>query len=436
MRICVVGLGKLGAPLFAVLADCGFEVVGVDHSQSVVDALNSGRAPVEEPGLQTLLDGLSKRPRASSAMADAVRESDVTLVIVPTPSLADGTFSSAHVEAVVREIGGALRGHGTPHVVAILSTLMPGTMGGVVTEALESSAGRKLGPGLGLCYSPEFIALGSVIANLRSPDFVLIGESDPEAGERLSEIYRRVCTNAPPISRTNFVNAEIAKLAVNVFVTTKISFTNMLSEICERKSDADADVVAEILGLDRRIGSTYMRPALGYGGPCFPRDNKAMSALANQLGVTADIAEATDRINSRQVRRIVSLVQRRLPNGTVGVLGLAYKPGTSVCEESQGVAIAVALASAGYKVVAYDPAVRSKSMAPLPANLELGADMESCVRNSNLVLVTTPWPEFNKLASLMPDGSGRRVPVIDCWRMPGLAESSALLEVIYPGRGS
>src|SRR5205823_4866373 len=176
----------------------------------------------------------------------------------------------------------------------------------------------------GLCYNPEFVALGSVIRDLRNPDFVLIGESDPRSGEMLAALYPSLCDNDPPIARMNTVNAEIAKLAVNTFVTTKISYANMLAQLCSRLPGADVDAVTSALGLDGRIGERYLRGGARYGGPCFPRDNAAFASLARRLGTAAVLAQATDEVNRTQVAWVAQEVRARLePGDVVAVLGLA-----------------------------------------------------------------------------------------------------------------
>src|SRR5205823_507099 len=171
--------------------------------------------------------------------------------------------------------------------------------------------------------------LGSVVRDMLKPDMILIGEFDQRCGDILEELYAGMCESEPHIQRMNFVNAELTKLSVNTFVTTKISYANMLAQVCETLPGADVDVVTSAIGCDSRIGNKYLKGALGYGGPCFPRDNVAFSALARANGVPALLAEATDQMNRRQVPRLAELILSRLPEGgTVGILGLAYKPDT------------------------------------------------------------------------------------------------------------
>jgi len=257
-----------------------------------------------------------------------VHGSDITFIIVPTPSGTDRLFSNKFVIAAVRSIGEALRAKSTRHVVVVTSTVMPGSTGGEIMAALEEASGLKVGPALGLAYNPEFIALGTVVRDMLRPDFILIGESDAQTGELLEGIYRRCCDNEPTIRRMGFVNAELTKISVNTYVTTKISYANMLAEMCDKLPGADVDVVSTAVGSDTRVGAKYIKGAIGYGGPCFPRDNKAFAALGRTLGVRCDLAEATDAINDHQLQRLIGAVQAHTTSTKrVGILGLSYKAG-------------------------------------------------------------------------------------------------------------
>lgn len=418
MNISVVGLGKLGAPLAAVLAHKGHTVVGVDVNPAAVGALNEGRAPVFEPGLEGLLEKNRARLSATTDAAAAVAKTELTFVIVPTPSEGEGGFSLRYVLPAMEAIGRGLRAKRAFHIVALTSTVMPGTTGGPVREALEKASGLTAGRDFGLCYNPEFIALGTVIRDMLNPDFILIGESDARTGEALAALHRATCDNAPPISRMNFVNAELTKLAVNTYVTTKISFANALASVCERLPGADVDVVTSALGMDSRIGRKYLRGALGYGGPCFPRDNLAFTQMARAVGVDAVLAEATDRLNRLQVPRLAKVVSSVLPaGGTVGILGLSYKPDTNVVEEAQGLELARHLTSVGVPTVLYDPAAGENARKALGEGVRMAPTLEACARASHAVVLTTPWNEFKALRPHWLDASKGRPAVIDCWRL-------------------
>ncbi len=433
MRVSVIGLGKLGSSLAAVIAHKGHTVVGVDVDPDLVSRLNAGRAPVEETGLQEMIDGCRGRLSATTDTRDAVARTDLTHVIVPTPSGPDGTFSLKHVLEVMAQVGAALREKPSFHVVSLTSTVMPGHTQSRVRPALEEASGRKCGEDFGLCYNPEFIALGNVIQGLLHPDFLLIGESDARSGQVLEDFYGTICGSGTPTARMSFVNAELTKLSVNTFVTTKISYANMLAQVCEKLPGADVDVVTSALGLDTRIGGKYLRGAVGYGGPCFPRDNVAFSALARDVGAPATLAEATDSLNRAQVGRLERLVRSHLPaGGTVGILGLSYKPATSVVEESQSLELARRLAEGKARVVVHDPQAMASARTILGDGVVYAASMEECARAADVLVVATPWDGFKALdpSSLRPEAT-----VIDCWRLLESARFASRAKYLVLGQG-
>jgi UDPglucose 6-dehydrogenase len=435
VRISVIGLGKLGAPLAAALASKGHDVVGVDLNPEYVRLLSEGRAPVDEPQLQQLIDGGRERLRATTSYSEAVRHTDLTIIIVPTPSGADGAFSNRYVIAAINEIGLALRSKPDYHVVSVTSTVMPGSTGGEILAALESSSGRKVGEDVGLCYNPEFVALGSVVRDLLRPEMILIGQSDMRAGDALEKLYLEFCEQRPPVARMNLVNAEITKIALNTFVTTKITYANMLSGICERLPGGDVDIVTATLGLDSRIGRRYLQGAIGYGGPCFPRDNVAFALLARRIGARADIAQATDALNRHQIERLFSAATARLAAGaSIGVLGLSYKPDTGVIDESQGVALVKRLAEAGYSVAAYDPLALPNARAALGACFTATESAEACVRAADRVIITTAWPQFRAIPAAAFARAKAPIEVVDCWRILDPAVIGSGCTLVYPGK--
>ena len=276
---------------------------------------NEGLAPVEEPGLQELVSrvarpALARRPTRGGRRrrpddpprADALRRARRVLERVPARRDRAGRAGALGPGRLPR------RGR-REHRDA-----------GIVRSRASAGARARLRPPrratrLGLCYSPEFIALGNVIRDMLEPDMVLIGESDRRAGDALEQLYAGVCENDPPFRRMSLVNAELTKIAVNTYVTMKISYANTLADMCERLPGADVDCVTDALGLDTRIGGKYLRGAIAYGGPCFPRDNKAFAVLARELGTEAPLAEATDSVNEAQTQRLARIVRSHLEDG-------------------------------------------------------------------------------------------------------------------------
>lgn len=437
LRLSVIGLGKLGSPMVAVFAKKGFEVIGVDVNADAVEKINAGIAPVPEPQLQELIIASRSRIRATTDMAEAVHGSDISFIIVPTPSGEDRFFRNDHVISALRSIGEALRSKPGYHNVIVTSTVMPGSTGSVLRKTLEEASGRVVGKDLGLCYNPEFIALGSVVRDMLFPDMILIGESDARAGDMLEAVYRQSAESAPVYQRMNWVNAELCKIAVNTYVTTKISYANMIAELCDKLAGADADVVTTALGSDSRIGRKYIKGAVAYGGPCFPRDNKAFAALGRSLGVRTDLAEATDRINEHQTARLLGAIEAAAaPGATIAILGLSYKPNTPVVEESQGVALARALMSAGYAVRVSDPEAMANGDLALPPGAFAATTTEEAASGEDVIAVMTPWAEYRDLPALISRSGARPLAIVDPWRV--VAEGAQLPEgarLIRPGVG-
>ena len=435
-RLSVVGLGKLGSPMAAVFAAKGFDVIGVDVNATFVEALNDGRAPVEEPQLQDLITASRARLRATGCFDEAIAGSDISFIIVPTPSGADYRFSNEYVIDAVVRIGTALRHKRGDHLVVVTSTVMPGATGGVIKDALEKSSGRIVGRTVGLCYSPEFIALGSVVRDLLRPDMILIGECDETYGQRLADVYRQSTESRPSVQRMSLVSAEICKIAVNTYVTTKISYANMLAELCERLDGADVDAITTALGADSRIGPKYLTGGVAYGGPCFPRDNKAFAALARSLGVPCDIADATDRINDHQAERLLGALSTVVaPPARVAVLGLAYKLHTPVFEQSQGLALARLLLAEGYRVTLADPLAATGAQKALDGSVQVTCDFHEAVADADAAVVTTPWPAIAQIppqAFLRP--SGPPLAVVDPWGLLRHTPLASVARLILPGR--
>jgi UDPglucose 6-dehydrogenase len=413
--VSVVGLGKLGACIAACFASKGFPVIGVDVSQRTVDLVNQHRAPVFEPQLGELMATAGDRLRATSDYGEAIAASAVTLVVVPTPSDEEGGFSLRYVLEAATQIGRALRSKDGYHLVVLTSTVLPGSTEYGMLPILERESGKRCGEGFGLCYSPEFIALGSVIRDFLNPDFLLVGESDERAGGILAELYGRVCDRAAPVARMNFVNAELAKISVNTYVTMKISFANMMAALCEQLPGGDVDVVTAALGLDSRIGPRYLKGAVGYGGPCFPRDNQALSFLARRLGHRAELAEATDSYNRSLLDRLVEKVRDAAPEGGLAaVLGLSYKPDTNIVEESHGLLLADRLARSGLRVRVHDPVAMDMAQKVLGDRVEYATSIEAAVKGADVIVIANSDKIYGEmdLAALR-----NRPAVIDAWRL-------------------
>jgi UDPglucose 6-dehydrogenase len=418
--LSVFGIGKLGFPIVTCLASKGYKVIGFDVNPKIIDAVNERRPHINEPGLAELLEK-SGDLSATSDYRYAVGNSEISFIIVPTPSQEDGSFSTKYVESAVKQIAEGIKTKNAFHLVVLTSTVLPGDTESRIKTLLEKGSGKKCGIDFGLCYSPEFIALGSVIRDFLNPDVILIGESDSKSGDLLSEVYQTVCENNPPIVRTTIRNAELAKISLNAYVTMKITFANTIAELCEKLPDGDSEAITRMLGYDTRIGKKYLSGALAYGGPCFPRDNKAFAFAARQIGCEARLAEATDKENDHQNERIVAVIRGMLgdiKSKRIAVLGLTYKPDTDVTEESAAVKIADTLAKEGALLSVYDPAGMENARTVLgERNISYAGSVKECLENAEFCILATPWNDFK---SLHPEDfiENMRQPVLlDCWKI-------------------
>lgn len=415
MNISVIGLGKLGLPLATTIASKGFFVYGVDINKEVINNLKKGKTFLNEPGLKELIKNFKKNIIATDDVNEAIVNSDITFIITPTPSKKNGYFSTRFVEAAIKDIAKTLKHKRSYHLAVVVSTVMPGSTD-VMKKILERKSGKICGRDFGLCYNPEFIALGSVINNLLNPDFLLIGESDQKAGDILQKFYKKYCDNKPKVARMNFVNAELTKISVNTYVTTKISYANMLSEICELLPGGDVDVVTAALGLDPRIGQKYLKGGPAFGGPCFPRDNIAFISLAKKTKANFYIPLATHKTNVRQTERLVKKVLEFTKNGlSVGILGLSYKPFTDVVEESFGLALVRELVKKDLKIYLHDPLALNNVKREFNNSVNYEDRVKPCIEKSQILIIATDWPQFKAIRKIW---YGKRPKIlVDPWRI-------------------
>jgi UDPglucose 6-dehydrogenase len=348
----------------------------------------------------------------------AVRNSDITLITVPTPSNPDGCFSNAYVETVLDRIGPALKAKQAFHVVGVISTVMPGTCEDVFRPMLERLTDKTCGRDFGLIYNPEFVALGSVIRDFLHPDMLLIGASDDRSAQLARQLYASVVESDPYCAVMNLTNAEITKLSLNCYVTMKISFANELAAVCESIPDANVDVVTAAIGADSRVGRKYLKGGLGFGGPCFPRDNLAFQRCAEDAGMQVHLSPNVVKVNETIVDRLLTMVGAHAQAGsTVTLLGLSYKPGTHVVEESQPVMLAERLLEAGYVVHMHDPKAAPGVSAILGGRGTYCDDPYEAVSDASVVIALTNWPQYSELdIDRLEKRAGPSPLLIDCWR--------------------
>lgn len=417
--VSVVGLGKLGLPLAACLSASGFRTIGVDVIARNVAEINAGRSPIVEPGLAELVRAHGGSTlRATTDIREAIAGTEVTFIIVPTPSDESGGFSNAFLREAIDQIGAALSdGPRRDHLVVVSSTVMPGSIDRGLGPLLAARSGRPLGEGVDICYDPDFISLGEVVRGLREPELVLIGEHRTASGDTVEAIHRRMAVNRPHVARMSVVSAEITKLALNAYVTMKISFANNLANICSGIAGADVDAVTAALGADTRISPRYLSAGLSFGGTCFPRDTVAFRKLAVCAGTTAPLMEATEEVNREHARRLSVLVRdcQRASGGTVAVLGLAFRHDTPVTTVSPSIALVRDLLDAGIDVIGCDPMAADSARLELGNSIEYAATPADALARSTVAVLTHRSRAF--AAAIETFEPAAPLAIVDCWRM-------------------
>lgn len=428
-KISVVGLGKLGASMVAGFASKGLDVIGLDKNDKIVEKLNAGISPVEETDVQKYITKFSKHISATTDFNYAITNSDITFVIVPTPSDERGSFVTSYAEEAFKNIGLALKNKVDYHVVVLTSTVLPGATRSRLLPILEKYSEKKCGNDFGLCYSPEFIALGTVIRDFLNPDFYLVGQFDKRSGDSLENINACVANNKAPSKRMTIENAELAKISINGFVTMKISFANLLNQICEELPTGDVDEVTSALGLDSRIGEKYLRGGMGFGGPCFPRDNVALSFFAEQVGVDSRLLKANHEFNVNFSKNIIDRLNLKLGrDSVVAVLGLSYKPMSHVIEESPSIYLCKKILKSNALLKVYDPLAIENSKSELGRNVKYTSSTKECVKDANIIFITNPDKKFKDIINIDFSKYTSSVKIFDFWRyFPELENSPNVL---------
>jgi len=332
---------------------------------------------------------------------EAVLNTGITIISVSTPSQPDGSIDLRFIESSAREIGEALAKKDLYHLVVVKSTVVPGTTENMIKPNIEKSSGKRCGVDFGLCMNPEFLREGSAIYDTLHPDRVIIGEYDEKSGDVLDSLYRDFLgEEMPPMIRTNLTNAELIKYANNAFLATKISFINTVANICKKIPGSDVTVIAEGMGLDKRINSLFLNAGLGYGGSCFPKDVKALIAFSKSLGYNPVLFNAIEDVNNVQPYQAIKLAKKLigdLAGKRVAVLGMAFKPNTDDMREAVSIKVINKLLEEGASVVAYDPKAVISARYIFGDKIEYANSSIECLEDAECCIVVTEWEEFKQL---------------------------------------
>jgi len=353
MRICVLGLGYVGAVSAGCLAQEGHEVIGVDPESRKVDLINAGKSPIIEKDIGPIIERqvAAGRLRATTDVAAAVGQSDLSLVCVGTPSRANGDIELKFVLRVCEQIGTALRRHHGAPAVVIRSTVLPGTMREVVIPTLEASSGRRPGTDFGVCINPEFLREGTAVHDYFNPPKTVIGEFNRASGDLLASLYARI---AAPLIRTDIETAEMVKYADNAWHALKVGFANEIGNVC-KGLEVDSHRVMDIFCQDTKLNLSpyYLKPGFAFGGSCLPKDLRALLYKAKTLDVSLPILAAILPSNEQQIERGMRAVIEK-GSKKVGILGFSFKAGTDDLRESPVVELTERLIGKGYDLRIYD----------------------------------------------------------------------------------
>jgi UDPglucose 6-dehydrogenase len=392
MRIAVVGTGYVGLVLGACLAENGNDVICVDKDEAKIKTLEAGKMPIYEPGLEELVrrnHGL-ERLSFTTDLPSAVKGSSIVFIAVGTPQGEDGAADLQHVLAVARDVG---RSIDTYTVIVDKSTVPVGT----AKRVREVIAAETTQP-FSVVSNPEFLKQGAAIEDFMKPDRVVIGTDDAQSAEVMLELYRPFTRTGAPIMLMDTASAELCKYAANSILAARISFMNEIANVCELVG-ANVDMVRKAIGADRRIGTSFLFPGVGYGGSCFPKDVQALVASASTKGYDFEILRAVESVNRRQKSRLVTKMEAHftdLRGRTIALWGLAFKPRTDDMREAPAIAIIDRLLELGATVRAYDPEALATARQLFGDRIELCVKSYDALKGADALAIVTEWNEFRE----------------------------------------
>ena len=407
MKIAVVGTGYVGLVVGACLAENGNAVICVDNDEAKIRTLKRGKISIFEPGLEEIVrrNRQERRLVFTTALARAVRQSEIIFIAVGTPADEDGSADLRHVLSVARDLARAMNGY---KVIVNKSTVPVGT-----AARVRNVIRRETTHPFSVVSNPEFLKQGGAVHDFLKPDRVVIGAEDPRAAQLMTELYTPFTRTGAPIMVMDCASAELSKYAANAMLAARISFMNEVANVCELFG-ADVEQVRKAIAADRRIGSAFLFAGIGYGGSCFPKDVKALLRFAGEKGYDTRILAAVEAINATQKQRLVQTIRSHfgtLKGKTIAIWGLAFKPGTDDMREAPSVVIINGLLALGAAIQAYDPQAERQARSLFGSSITLCHQSYEALRGADALAIVTEWnefrePDFARMRKLM------RAPVI------------------------
>jgi len=423
-KIIVIGMGFVGLTLAIFLTSKKFNVIGVDTDQNKLNTLLQGSTPFYEPGLESALKSSLKKYLSFTNNLSSVDAADIVFVTVGTPPMRDGSIDLRYIKSSTKQISEWCNNNHIQPVIVYKSTILPGTFENVIKPILKSLSENTT-------VNPEFLREGSALQDTIHPHVIVIGGKEKPALS-LKRFYQKIYEQKIPIKTTSATNAELIKYANNSFLAAKISFINTIANICQRFPDSNVDDVAEVIGLDPRIGNLFLKAGPGYGGSCFPKDVQALLSLTKNLGTGSDFLNAIHKTNKQQAEMVLKLITKQvksLKNSNISILGLAFKENSDDIRESVSISLIEKLLTKKVNVRVHDPRAIDNAKSVFNNKVMYCTDVSDCLRSSDCAVLLTSWKQY---LSLRKEFSKMRNPIlIDTRRL--LANKK--LPVKYVGLG-
>ncbi len=398
MKISVIGLGKLGLPFAFFLSSKKYKVLGFDINEKIDEEIKKNKNNLE-PKLNKYIKKYKNNFKFEKNVKNLINQTDITFLVLPTPSLKNGSFSNDYIIHFLKIICPHLKNKKNKnHIIVITSTVSPGSCEEIYIPYLKKR-GLKNNIDFSLIYNPHFIAQGTTIYNLENPDLLLLGSDNDKAYRIIKKFYMKIY-KSKIFKKTSLREGEISKIAINSFITSKISFANYISELCETSKNTDAEKVLDVVGQDKRINHRYLKIGTKFSGPCFPRDNKALSHYSKKQKIQSIIPDKNDSINKIQTKRLMKILKKLIginKNQKIGICGFTYKKDTNIVKDSQGYDLLKLINNSSLKynkINIFDNFLEQKHIKSTNKKIELIENKTKFIKESNIIFIMYHYDRF------------------------------------------
>ena len=414
-KVSFIGLGKLGLGLALSISDSGIQVLGVDGNKSLTKQLKKGKLPIYEPSLEPLLKkNLNSNFHITDDKSSAILQTNITYILIQTPSKKDGRFNSLFLEKLINEICTLLnkicKKH---HTIVICSTLQPGTITSRIIPLINSYKKLKVGDNVGLVYNPESVALGEIVRGFQYPDYMIIGSSDKYSGSLIGNLSKKYTKNKPEIIQMSLTSGEITKITLNAFLCMKISFANYISQVSRNMKDADHVSILKAIGHDKRIGSKFLKAGPSFGGTCFPRDVIAFSKFNKDINLDSNLIDSVKQVNDKQHKLIQKDLKKIIKKNKIKkvcIFGYAFKENTPITYLSPSINVLQFLEKLNMKVSVYDSYVNK--IKEVDTEIKIYRNIKKALLDNSLIILM--HTNNDEVCSVLPKIDKKKC-IYDAW---------------------